>query len=747
MEEEGKIERKEEVFTGHKPVDIDILNKVRESICKIIVNKKGKNFYGTGFFMKVSSTKKYLITNYHVIDLESLKEKIEIEIWNKKKCVLDLDNFIIRYLKRPKDITALEIKDLNGIFNEVEFLNYDKNYENGYLIYKDLDVFTIEHPLGKNASCSSGKIIKINNFEFDHNISTESGSSGCPILLLNDNINIIKVIGIHKNADTKYKINGGTFIGELINEIKKDENIDLNKNIIFKNYIIAEIYIDEENIHKNIGIINSYEEYMRNKFPNYILNEYKMNEKEIKECKIEINYELIPFSYCYNFKNNGKYIVKYSFENYITNINYIFSKCEFLVKVDLSNFNTSNVVNMSFMFSECNELKEIKGINKLITNNVINMSAMFKGCSKLEVLDLSTFNTSNVENMSIMFGTCNNLKYLNISNFNTFNVNDMSFMFNECKKLKEIKGINKLNTCNVTNMSTMFQECSELEYLDLSNFNTSNVTDMSYMFNECYKLKEIKGINNFITNEVTNMNTMFSSCKELEFLDLSNFNTSNVKDMSFMFDKCTKLQIIIGINDFITNKVINMSTMFGTCSELENLDLSNFNTSNVSDMSLMFNKCKKLKEIKGIDKFITNDVLDMRGMFQECSGLEYLDLSNFNTSTVMDMSFMFNGCLKLKVIIGINNFITNNVTNMKAMFQECTELEGLDLSNFYTPNVIDMSFMFFKCNSLKYLNLLNFSVNGETKEMFGFSQTKNCEFITNNKDLLNLYNSTKCIIF
>ena len=745
MEDIEKNERKDEVFTGHKPVDIDILNKVRESICKIIVNKNENQFYGTGFFMKGFNSKKYLITNYHVFNLESLKEKIEIEIWNKKRCMLDLDNFNIKYLKKPKDITALEIKKLNGIFKEVEFLNYDKNYENGYLIYRDLDVFTIEHPLGKNASCSSGKIFKINNFEFQHNISTEPGSSGCPILLLNDNINTIKVIGIHKNGDKKSKLNGGTFIGELINEIKNDSNI--NKNLIAKNYIIAEIYIDEENINKNIRIINSYEEYMRNKFPNSILNEYKMNEKEIEECEIEINYELIPFSYCYKYKDIGKYIVKYSFENYLININYIFSRCENLVKVDLSNFNTSNVNDMSFMFNECNKLKEIKGINNLITNNVINISSMFKGCNSLEDLDLSTFNTSNVINMSVMFGACNNLKYLNISNFNTLNVNDMSFMFNECKKLKIIKGINGFITYNVTNMSTMFQECSELEYLDLSNFNTSNITDMSFMFNECYKLKEIKGLNNFITDNVTNMNTMFGSCKELEYLDLSNFNTSNVKDMSFMFDKCIKLQTIIGINNFITNNVVNMSSMFGTCSALENLDLSNFNTSNVSDMSLMFNKCNKLKEIKGIDKFNTNDVLDMKAMFQECSDLDYLDLSNFNTSTVMDMSFMFNGCKKIKVIIGINDFITNNVTNMTAMFQECGELESLDLSNFNTTNVTDMSFMFFKCNNLKYLNLLNFSMNGETKEMFGFSQTKKCEFITNNEELLNLYNSTKCIIF
>ena len=108
---------------------------------------------------------------------------------------------------------------------------------------------------------------------------------------------------------------------------------------------------------------------------------------------------------------------------------------------------------------------------------------------------------------------------------------------------------------------------------------------MGFMFNECHKLKEIKGINKFNTNKVTNMNSMFQECKELEYLDLSNFDTSNVIDIGFMFNKCHKLKEIKGINDFNTNKVTNMNAMFQLCNELEYLDLSNFDTSNVSDMA------------------------------------------------------------------------------------------------------------------------------------------------------------------
>jgi len=96
---------------------------------------------------------------------------------------------------------------------------------------------------------------------------------------------------------------------------------------------------------------------------------------------------------------------------------------------------------------------------------------------------------------------------------------------------------------------------------------------------------------------------------------------------------------------------------------------------------------------------------------------------------------MFNECHKLKEIKGLNKFITNKVTTMKTMFQKCCEIEYLDLSNFNTENVEDMSYMFAHSNKLKKLNLLNFSIKGETKYMFNFETKEECEIITNNKDL------------
>ena len=187
-----------------------------------------------------------------------------------------------------------------------------------------------------------------------------------------------------------------------------------------------------------------------------------------------------------------------------------------------------------------------------------------------------------------------------------------------------------------------------------------------------------------------------------------------------------------------------MREFFEKCSDIITIDLTDFDSSNVTNMRNIFSECIKLKEIKGITKLITNKIIDMSGMFQGCKELEYLDLSNFNTENATKMNHMFNKCSKLRKIDGINRFITNKVTTMKSMFQLCQELEYLDLSSFNNENVKDTSWMFAGCEKLEYLNLNDFSLNNKTTtdNMFMKLQKNICKFITNNNDLLNIYNSS-----
>ena len=269
-------DRKSEIILGPKLIPLKIANKVNKAVCKIRIETTGGIAHGTGFFLNYLDSKKFLITCYHVINSTLENNKIQLEIYNQKLMQLKFHNRFTKYIDKPDDIAIIEIKEPDEIYNDVEYLNYDKNFMNGgYLIYKDADVFSVEHPYGDDSSCASGKILDILDNEFEHNIPTDKGSSGSPIVLLNNNINLIGVIGIHKegiNSENK-KINIGTFIGKLLD--KELNNNDEN------NYITSEIYIKDVEVNKNIRLINSYEEYLRNgKNKNKLLKDPELNNEE-----------------------------------------------------------------------------------------------------------------------------------------------------------------------------------------------------------------------------------------------------------------------------------------------------------------------------------------------------------------------------------------------------------------------------------------------------------------------------------
>ena len=175
--------------------------------------------------------------------------------------------------------------------------------------------------------------------------------------------------------------------------------------LIEDNYIISEINTKEEDINKDMRLINSFE----NVNPDWIdkkdYNKYE-NEKEIKEnCEIEINNKNIGFIYNYKFKEKGKYIIKYIFRNIITKTDFMFYGCKSLKNIDLSNFKTKNISNMGHMFDGCESLTNID-LSHINTQKVTIMEGMFSGCKSLTNVDLSNFNTQNVANMECIFNGC-----------------------------------------------------------------------------------------------------------------------------------------------------------------------------------------------------------------------------------------------------------------------------------------------------------------------------------------------------
>ena len=167
-------------------------------------------------------------------------------------------------------------------------------------------------------------------------------------------------------------------------------------------------------------------------------------------------------------------------------------KIKNIVELDLSNFDTSQVTDMQFMFS---------------------------GMSSLTTLNLSNFDTSQVTDMKYMFRDMSSLTTLNLSNFDTSQVAYMNSMFSGTSLTS--LNLSNFDTSKVMKMSNMFFNMRNLTSLNLTNFNTSKVTDMEDMFSLSNdyasddKLEKIYANNDFDISKLTAFSNMFRNRKKL----------------------------------------------------------------------------------------------------------------------------------------------------------------------------------------------------------------------------------------
>lgn len=113
------------------------------------------------------------------------------------------------------------------------------------------------------------------------------------------------------------------------------------------------------------------------------------------------------------------------------------------------------------------------GTALLDTSNVTNMSHMFSSCINLSIIPL--LNTSKVVNMDSTFASCTNL--LAIPQIDTSKATNMNRMFSDCINLSTIS---QLNLSKVTGINNMFSNCTSLSDDSLNNILASLLTATSY---------------------------------------------------------------------------------------------------------------------------------------------------------------------------------------------------------------------------------------------------------------------------
>ena len=137
---------------------------------------------------------------------------------------------------------------------------------------------------------------------------------------------------------------------------------------------------------------------------------------------------------------------------------------------------------------ECLRYKEYSGLTPIIPINATSCHSMFYDCPSLTSLDLGNFDTSKVLDMSQMFLNCLSLISLDLSNFDTSKVTTMHMMFEGCKSLNSLD-LSNFNTSRVITMYCMFYGCKKLTSIYISDkWKTNKVTEDVAMFDRCCSL-------------------------------------------------------------------------------------------------------------------------------------------------------------------------------------------------------------------------------------------------------------------
>lgn len=424
-----------------------------------------------------------------------------------------------------------------------------------------------------------------------------------------------------------------------------------------------------------------------------------------------------------------------------TSCSAMFEKCEDIL--DLSQFNTHNIVTMSDMFAYYRGTE--LDVSMLDTGNVESFTSMFFCCNKLKELNLLGFNTAKAVDMSCMFWNCSSLTELDLSSFSTELVQRMHHMFWNCRNLRTVD-LSSFNTTNVRDMEGMFKDCGKLYKLDLRGFSTENLSNTSQMFWGCRELLEIKtaGKERFGINAPKH-NGIYKMCDLLNLALESLLALAPIQDekgnLTFTLgDIYSRRELAEANFNALFNKVYEVNVLLAEsrekCREEIELDTGKefawfkeeygkkhwvlYDTDvfevRGADTYLHIRKPNSIPRVpvnattchsmfaswgnEDLSHFYTNNIVDMSFMFCNSYNITELDLSSFDTRNVENMACMFDKMYALKYL-NVRSFNTERLINMDGMFNCCVSLVKLDLTSFDTGNILKMAGTFNNCKQLE----------------------------------------------
>ncbi len=274
-------------------------------------------------------------------------------------------------------------------------------------------------------------------------------------------------------------------------------------------------------------------------------------------------------------------------------------------------FSTSNVTNMSGVFSHCESITDYPRLHLWDFTNVTNAGGMFEYNKAVKEFNLDYFAPVGLTSATAMFYNNSIMETVNLPNLNTSLVTSFEGMFGKNPKLTTLNL--DFDFSSATTLANLFEGCTVLEGFNVISEDAPNVTTVNSMFKDCSSIKDLGGFDKLPLSQVTSFSYFLQGCQQLKDVEL----LTNAKPtyVSYMFNNMDANSISIPNLD--TSEVTSFSYMFSNNPNITNYTIGeNFNTSKATSFSYMFQNSNIANfDLSRID---TSSATALTGMFQGC---------------------------------------------------------------------------------------------------------------------------------
>ena len=189
--------------------------------------------------------------------------------------------------------------------------------------------------------------------------------------------------------------------------------------------------------------------------------------------------------------------------------------CDQVAKVKLWFLETTAAVKFDGYSTSSPVIKTMLYCN---TSNLIDMSYMFSSCSKIETINLSNWEVNYTVSCNSTFTTCTEVTEIFLpKKFSPINI---LAMFQNCNSLIEIHGLERIEHLTSGSNRRTFENCYSLKKVSMPYLDASLATRLDTMFLNCTSLEEID-FSHIKINDSCIVTTFLNNCTSLKSIQIS----------------------------------------------------------------------------------------------------------------------------------------------------------------------------------------------------------------------------------